>query len=237
MVRGAARAAAGTAVAADAAPRLLVERDPRTRAALAVALSTEAGANAVPTRTLLDALDSGGVLLPAVAYALAIRDDSALRPRIETLLASGDPVVRGATALGLASSARPDATGLLERAYRFESDARVRRALVAALGRRAAGRRTLELASRLDGDSGAREAARRALAGAPPATGGTSVVWIAVVGGADGRAALIVPAAGPPLPVVTDPDGLLIVTGLPVGPVEPRLATDPASDDAGQVKP
>lgn len=246
IVRAAARALAGKPGAANAARRFLVERDPRTRAALAVALSTRQGANAIPTRMLLDLLDMGGIPLPPVAYALAIRDDDAERPRIEALLESGDPEVRAATALGLAWSARPDATGLLERAYRFEADARVRRATLTALGHRGAGRRTLELAARLDGDAEAREVAHRALhdvvlVEVPP---GHGTLWIAVsraagsaADAAAGRPALVVPAAGPPLPVVTDPDGLLVVAGLPAGPVEARLAADAGSDNARPGKP
>lgn len=241
VVRAAARAAAGKDVAADAAPLFVAARDPHTRAALAVALATVRGANAVPTRTLLDAADAGGVLLPVVAYALAIRDNETLRTRIDSLLASGDPMVRAATALGLSESARPDATGRLEDAYRFETDARVRRALVTSLGRRRGGRRTLELAARLDGDAGTREAARRALAGGSRtgAPRGRGTMWLAIGGGAAAadRAAVIAPADGPPLPVVAAPDGLLVVTGLPAGPVEPRLAAEPASDKAGSPKP
>ena len=103
----------------------------------------------------------------------------------------------------------------------------------------------LTLARDLDPDDEVRALARSALDGRDlepevKAAGGVSVArglaWIAVVpsegkaGDELARAARLVRDDGLALPVVSDPDGVLLVPGLPPGPAQIQLATtgDPA---------
>jgi len=74
-------------------------------------------------------------------------------------------VLRGHAALALARSPLQSAVSRLIAAWRFEGDASVRRAIVAALSQRREPQRTavLELVSQLDPDEQAREAARLGL--------------------------------------------------------------------------
>lgn len=91
--------------------------------------------------------------------ALAARDDPALRPQLLARLRSEDLWTRVQVAFGLGYSRSPDATGILGDAYRFESDARVRRAIVRGLARRrpdAVRDRVLSLARSLDPDRSVR---------------------------------------------------------------------------------
>lgn len=242
VVRAAARAAAWNPVVAPlAAERLVRERDPTTRVALAASLAVPAAENHVPTRVLLDLIDSGSAATPLAVRALAARDSTTLRPRIEALLESGDALVRAHAALGLGDSQRPDAVGVLSAAYRFEPSADVRRAIVVALSRLAHSRRTLELARRLDGNAAVRSAADRALRGrqlyglAP----GSAVLWLSLVSSDAARTGAVqsanvelVTATGLALPAVPDPDGLLLATGLPAGPVVLRVAAPAVRDKA-----
>ncbi|MEB2325038.1 MAG: HEAT repeat domain-containing protein [Sorangiineae bacterium] len=230
LARALARPASRRLAARAAEVRALVlgEQVAGFREALAPPPASDAVADTLPTRALLAGVEEDELRAPIYAYALAVRDDATVRERVSELLASGDVMVRRATALGLAASARPDATGLLEDAYRFETDPLVRRALVTSLGSRGAGQRTLALAAALDGEAAVREAARRALGPrvAPPLDG-RGVAWLVVEGpprAVAGRRALVFPASGPPRAARADSDGLLVVTGLPPGPFEVRLA-------------
>jgi len=243
VVRASARACFSGNAARAAAARLSVETDPETRAALAIALADRQGADAVATSRLLELLEGGGIAAPLAARALAAREDDALRPRIEALLESNDAVLRAHAALGLADSAHASAVGLLERAYRFESQPEVRHAIVAALSQRSerAKNRVLELAARLDSDADTREAARLALGGGVlgrPLSGPGSV-WLSLVpnpnagpSAASARPVLIGIPGGPALPAVADPDGLLVLAGLPRGSVTLRLAPSPVRGNA-----
>jgi HEAT repeats len=133
----------------------------------------------------------------------------------------------------LGKSPEPSAIGLLERAYRFEPDPAVRRAILRASAERRepAKKRLLRLAATLDPDKEAREAARIALSGAtiaPPVTG-PSTVWLSLVPnsaglGAARRPLLVVVPGGLALPVVSDPDGIVALARLARGPVSLRLA-------------
>ena len=201
--------------------------------ALAASLAHADGRASISTRKLLVLLEQGSVETPLIAYALATRDDVELRPRIEELLQSGDALLRAHVALGLGKSKEPSAIGLLERAYRFEPDPAVRRAIVGALGQRPepARKRLLWLAATLEPDSEAREAARIALSGAridPPVTG-PSTAWLSLLPnsaglGAARRPLLVVVPGGLALPVVSDPDGIVALARLARGPVSLRLA-------------
>jgi hypothetical protein len=182
------------------------------------------------------------------ARLLPERDNPDLRKRIKLLLDGSDPVVRAHLAAGLARDPEPDAVTLLVNAYRYEEDALVRRAIVRALSRRPEVQRkaTLALARDLDPDEGVRSLARaaesgRALdvdafsasaAGAPR----SSVAWISFVPN-DAKPAAVSHAAarvlrpdGLAIPVVADPDGVLIVPGLPPG--ASALAPAPGPGDA-----
>ncbi len=234
VVRAAARAAAwDPRVAPIAAKRLATEKDPASRIALAASLAVPAAERHVPTQVLVELVDSATAATPLAVRALAARDSAALRPRIVQLLHSGDPLIRAHAALGLGDSARPSAVGVLSDAYRFEPDARVRRAIVIALSRLAHARRTLELATQLDGNAEVESAAARALAGRRlyGLSPGSALLWLGLVPsdkleqGAVGSATVeLVTASGLALPALPDPDGLLLATGLPAGPIEVRVA-------------
>ena len=235
VVRAAAAAAplAGAALMQRAARRFLEEKDELTRVALAVCLAASSAADRVPTSELLLLAERGGAAAPLAARALASRDAEDLRPRIEALLASGDEWVRSHTALGLAQSKDASATGLLARAYRFETSATVRRAIVVALSRRrgVARKSVLRLAARLDESDRVRRAARTALSGRrlPMLERGRGPLWIEVAeSGAPkrtiARAATVQTASGVALPIVSGPDGLIVTAGLPAGSVDVRLA-------------
>jgi HEAT repeat protein len=165
--------------------------------------------------------EAGGAAAPLAALALARRDQPLLRPRILRLLQGSDPIVRAHTGLGLALSAEPDATTLLGNAYGFESDARVRRALVRALAARPGQlrERTLELAATLDPDGETRAVARGALEGnaAFPAQRGSAVAWLEVLGAGGTASGRFVRSDGLALPVASDPDGVLLLPGTPDG--------------------
>jgi hypothetical protein len=190
-----------------------------------------AAADLVPTDALLELVETHGAAAPLSAYALAARDGKLLRPLLSALLASSDPSLRAHTALGLARSDEASSVGLLAATYRFEPDARVRRAVVRALGaRREPGRAlTLRLARDLDPDD-----TTRALAGAaletektrqPPAT--PAAAWL--------RITPSVPASATPLALIELPDGLLVpaaadadgsvtLIGLPTGAISVSFA-------------
>ncbi|MFT3774558.1 MAG: HEAT repeat domain-containing protein [Minicystis sp.] len=224
----------------------LLSRAPQSADAIAIAagavlLAHPDGAG-LPTPLLAVWAEAGGPLAPLAARALPARDDEALRGRIKRLLEGTDPVVRAHVALGLARDPEPSAVTLLTNAYRFEEDATVRRAVVRALSKRTEAQRiaTLELARDLDPDEDVRALARAALDGRDlepalrPARGiepRRSVAWIAVrstepraAKDAPPRAARLVRADGLAVPALADPDGVLLVPGLPPGPASLLLA-------------
>ncbi|WP_437568106.1 HEAT repeat domain-containing protein [Sorangium sp. So ce542] len=226
----------------DAAP------DPAAISA-GVALLAEPRGGAVATSRLAALAEAGGPLSPLAARALAARDDEVVRGRLKRLLEGSDPVVRAHVALGLGSDPLPDSVSLLARAYRFEDDPAVRRAIVRGLSRRTEvqRRRALLAARDLDPDEGVRALARAALSGAggpaldpPRAALATGVVWIAIVpndqgaaAGASSRPARLVRPDGLAVPVVADPDGVLLVPAVPPGVSSVLLAPAAPPGDAG----
>jgi HEAT repeat protein len=209
----------------------------------------------LPTSALSAWVEAGGPLAPLAARALATRDDDALRPRLKRLLEGSDPVVRAHVALGLGHDPEPSAVSLLVSAYRFEEDPAVRRAIVRGLSLRTEPQRaaTLRLAKELDPDEEVRALARGALDGRSiepsvrPALGTEprrSVAWVSIQANHDGataRGARIVRVDGLAVPTVADPDGALIVPGLPSGPASlllertashPRPLAPPAPPEA-----
>ena len=127
----------------------------------------------MPSDVLLDLIEARGLAAPLAARALSARDSRSLRPKLLALLASDDALLRSHVALGLGHSSESSALGVLSRAYRFETDAGVRLAIVRALAVRhePARERTLRLARDLDGSRSVREAAALALAGGDPSGG------------------------------------------------------------------
>lgn len=209
----------------------------------AIALLARPDGGELSTLTLAAWAEAGGPVAPLAARALPTRDHEAIRGRIRSLLEGTDPVVRAHTALGLGHDPEPSAVSLLTAAYRFEDDASVRRAIVRALSRRTEVQRaaTLALARDLDPDDEVRALARSAIEGRnlDPivlAGGGIEatrpIAWI-VVKPNDGtpstaaRAARLTRSDGLAIPVVADPDGVLLVPGLPPGVASLKIAPAP----------
>lgn len=241
-VRAAARQAFAPELAARAARRLETEKSRELGAALATALADPQAAELVSTATLVALVEGRGPESYLAAYALARRDDDALRPRLRELLEAEDAALRVHVALGLGASASASAVGLLAEAYRFEVEPRVRRALVNALAAREehAVVGVLELAATLDPDRQTRTLARRALeqrapsAGVPspaaPEPSAEGTAWIRVLPPPDGATpvALLTTPAGLALPLLCDTDGSVTVAGLPPGDVSVTLVTPAA---------
>jgi HEAT repeat protein len=241
------RAAAAVDPRLGARPGATAANEAIEVAAGAVLLAHPDGGN-LPTAVLAAWAEAGGPLAPLAARALPSRDDEALRGRIKRLLEGSDPVVRAHTALGLGRDPEPSAVSLLTSAYRFEEDAGVRRAVVRALSRRTEVQRlaTLTLARDLDPDEEVRALARGALDGRNleptlrPALGvepRRRVAWVAVQpnDGGDGRdlparGARLVRADGLAVPAVADPDGALVVPGMPLGATSLHLGRAPRGE-------
>jgi HEAT repeat protein len=209
----------------------------------AVALLAHPDGGDLSTLTLAAWAEAGGPVAPLAARALPTRDHEAIRGRIRALLEGSDPVVRAHTALGLGRDPEASAVSLLTAAYRFEDDASVRRAIIRALSRRAEVQRaaTLALARDLDPDDEVRALARAAIAGRdldPTAQAGggveaaRSIAWI-VIAPNDGkpaeaaRSARLTRSDGLAIPVVSDPDGVLLIPGLPPGVASLKIAPAP----------
>jgi HEAT repeat protein len=228
---------------------LAADRPSLRQVAAGIALVDEASAGEVPLRSLLAWAEGGGALAPLAARALGARDDETVRPRIVALLAGSDPVIRAHVALGLAMDPEPSATSVLGSRYVEEVDPSVRRAIVAALAHREEPQRerVLRWASGLDPDEAVRSVARLALEGRPPERraleGGGAPL------GATLSLTRVLRAEGPPtmtparfagagglsLPVVTSPDGALLMPAPAWGPA--RLSPKPGDgedDDAGR---
>jgi len=224
--------------------RLAVEPDRSARDALAASLASLDAAQVVPSDVLLEIIEARGLGAPLAARALAARDSRNLRPKLLALLSNDDALFRSHVALGLGHSNESSALGVLTRAYRFETDASVRLAIVRALAVRSepARARTLRLARDLDGSLPVRQAAALGLSSATPApeSPGPESLWLelasagatAATNPASLRGALVVTPSGVALPAFADPDGVLLLPALPSGPFELRLATEARTDNA-----
>jgi HEAT repeat protein len=231
------------------AERAALEPDEATRRVLALGWSDGAGVDAVPTAVLVERANAGGIDAPAAAFALARRSDETPGAKVDSLLRSGDPVLRSQTARGLAVSGAADASGRLAAAYAWEADARVRRAIVEALavrvaegapGAQPAREGVLHLAARLDPDAITRSAAAAAEWGRPngPAraheAGVREVAWIRLFA-AEGaapprdRTAVLADGTGRALPIAFDDEGYALVPGVSPGIALLRLAADSPS--------
>jgi HEAT repeat protein len=212
----------------------LLERSPDAprahREALALGLLARPDGGRLSSRTLLAWVEEGGACAPLAARALAARDDEATRGSVERLLRSGSPQLRSHAALGLGRSPNADAAGRLADAYTFETEPSVRRAILRALSWRREPQRNapLRLAA-LDPDATARSIARGALRGqhAPEQASGDLVAWLRVEGVTEPTALRWERPDGLVLPAVTDPDGTLLVPGLPASPSHATLPPSP----------
>ncbi len=259
IVRAAARASLllGPDETRALATRLSTERDAPTRTALAIALAaTTAGFDDLSTHQLETWADADDPIAPLSIVALGPREQQGDERRLGRWLDSDEPALRLHAALALASSPLATATGRLADAWRFEPDAAVRRVIVVALAQRPEPARLvpLQLAARLDPDANVRESATLALAGRLPsplgrlgegcARGGTRVgacyvAWVSLVKSPAApaswslvRAGSYVDASGLSLPVVSDPDGALVLPGVSSGDGSFRLASSVVWYDA-----
>jgi HEAT repeat protein len=236
------------ATASRLAARAAIEPDETTRQILALSWTAGAGGDAVPTSVLVDRANAGGSDAPAAAFALARRNDEALVEKVDALLASRDPVLRCQTARGLGLSGAESAVGRLSAAYAWETDARVRRAIVHSLAIRVAegaagaetARSVLDVAGRLDPDPVVRStaaASERTGSAVATRTEGAAireVAWIRLVA-AEGaapaldRTAVLADSAGRALPIAFDDEGYALVPGISPGDARLRLAPDSPS--------
>ncbi len=237
-------------IAESLVARAAIEADEATRRVLALGWIDASADATVPTSVLVERATQGGPDGPLAVLALARRStaldapeqglDGALDAQVDALLASRDPLLRAHAALGLGLSRAPDAVGRLARAYAWEGEASVRRALVRALAARPAddGQTArdgvLDLAARLDPDPVARWTASMALAApARRAVAGNSeienVAWIRLVpaeGSAPAldRTAFTARSDGIAVPIAFDDEGYALVPGVPPGEALLRLA-------------
>jgi HEAT repeat protein len=227
--------------AAYVAERLLGGATGDTRTALALALAVPGASERAATATLLALVDSGSPAAPLAALALGERDRPTERARLDELLSSSDPAIRAHVALGLASSKERDAAGRLEAAYRLETNATVRAAIVRALAVRTepSRARVLGLAAAFDPDADVRAATFAAGGRAATALGlGQSLAWIPLVESGSDRPAeasvgVVVPG-GLVLPATAAPDGIVVLSGLAPGSVDLRVAPARDRDNASR---
>lgn len=158
-----------------AAARLEGAAPGRVRTALAAALSSPAVRRTVTSTVLRALLAEEGPALPLALRALSSRPASEVGALVERYMEHPDPLLRAHLARGLGESQELSAVGLLVRMFEFETEGRVRQALVRALSAHEAraARRALAVAARLDPIASVRSAARLALHGVrlgdPPA--------------------------------------------------------------------
>jgi HEAT repeat protein len=215
------------------------ETDPLVRKVEWAALVGGDDEGLVTTTRLAERATMGEADGPLAAMALAARRDESERAKVGVLLASEDPLLRAHAARGLGESPEADAVGRLARAFAFEVDPLVRRAIVAALARRGeddgapARLAVLKSAARLDPDRTVRSTARRALAGLAPepsAPARMELVWLHLTAGGGGpppasvRGGLLLRSDGLAVPVAFDADGYALV---PIPPGESRLLLEP----------
>ncbi|MCA9624380.1 MAG: HEAT repeat domain-containing protein, partial [Myxococcales bacterium] len=198
---------------------------------LALLVQGDRSIEALASSTLATWAEAGGALAPAAALRLATRDSRAFRARLRQLLDGTSPSLRAQVALGLGASPEPDATYLLVERFRFEPEAIVRAAIVRGLSQRPEKLRlpTLRQAALLDPDERVRALATSALAGrklAAPlfARGPAEVAWVTLRANSEGEREAVVRrpvevrrADGLVVPMVSAPDGVVLVVGLREG--------------------
>lgn len=226
-------------VGAACAQALSGAASPALRDAIGLALIDPSDAASLSTHELVQWSETSRERAVLSARLLGARDSKLVRPILERLLASGDPVLRAQVALGLASSPDPSSVALLVDAFDVEPSAMVRRAIVRALSRRPSKLRSrwMRALSDLDPDPDVRALASLASRGVvlPTEPRGGDVVWVRVKPSGTGvRTARIVRIAladGLALLAVPDDDGFLMVPAVPATEVEISVA---ASDGIGE---
>ena len=209
--------------------------DMESREAFAASLFRDATIDGVSTSTLFEWAETPATSAPVFARLLGSRDAESVRPRIERLLFSGDPDVRAQMAIGLGESTQPSVVSLLARAYAFEQDPVVRRAVVTGIAsvhakrRTVVGRRWLETAEMLDPDTIVRATAHRGLSGNRrfPIEQGEHMLWLRVGTGSDDGmtgvyAVRVVLPDGSTISAVTAPDGEVLIPSMAPGLVSVR---------------
>jgi HEAT repeat protein len=153
----------------------------------------------------------------------------------EQLLANPSPQIRAEYAFGLGRAPAPSAMGLLGRAYEFETEAVVRRAIIAAASLRNEHprQRLIDLASRLDPDTQVRQLARLARSGhrLSSAARAGQTFWLVLGNNAprkppalDRQPVVVQSTRGQTLVAFADPDGFIGLTGMDAGAVSYVLA-------------
>ena len=190
---------------------------------------------AISTSTLATWLAEDGDASALAAFLLAARGGDAAAPHVARALGSDDLAVRVGALLGLAVSPEPGAAGAIASDYPDLVLPELRRAAIRALvARGAAGSKaTLALAAELDPDVETRALATSAVTfanAAPrsPLLAGREAIQAKIVGATKGGiAGVLVRADGLAVPVLADPDGVVLAFGLPAG--RARLDLRPAS--------
>lgn len=240
VVIAAARTATHGEAALAAARRLANEANPALAVALSNSLNSPEARKLVPSSKLHELIQSGSAAASLAVRALAARLQRRSDQFVDELSHSPSPEIRAEFALGLGDAPAPAATGLLLEMYEFETDALVRRAIVAASSQRpeTSRHRILELARALDPDEQVRQLALLATRGHPLASAplGYQTFWLALAkSGPDGAgtqpapspAATPVVVQGPrghTLVALPDSDGFVGLIGLDSGPLRYVLA-------------
>jgi HEAT repeat protein len=208
--------------------RLVADDDATMRTLGALALTAEdEDAPKVTSTWLADRATSGGADAPLAAYAFVRRADEKDLPKVDALLASNDPILRGHAARGLGVSPLDASVGRLARVYAYEPNATVRRAAIASLARRTETSaplwtQTMHEASLLDPDAEIRFLASAALANRAPAPAPFSdalFIHVTKPGAATAPVtAAFVRADGLAVPFAFDREGYAVVLGIPPGP-------------------
>jgi hypothetical protein len=226
--------------------RVSAESDDATRVVLAAGWMLRDDRAGVPSSALVERATSGDGDAPLAAFALARRTDDAAALAfplaVEALLASPDPLLRAHALRGLAASLVPSAAGRLADAYLWETDAGVRRAVLASLAMRPArdtevARRVFATAARLDPDAVARWIAGHAIDGPPPedpyasyGLGPRQIAWLHAIPAESSAAparpvtGLLATSDGRAIPIAFDDEGYALVPGVSPGDARVRLA-------------
>lgn len=240
IARAAARNADHGAGARAAAQRLSVESEPTLALALSNSLNSPQARRLVPSAKLYELVQTGSAAACLAARALGARLAGPDEQFIDELSLSQSPQIRAEFALGLADAPAPAATGLLWRAYEFETNALVRRAIVAATSQRPehSRERIIQLALALDPDQQVRQLAALAASGHPLARvpTGTQTFWLTLDHTSPKQALDTLRDTSANIPVVVqgprghtrvglaDPDGFVGFVGMDPGPLRYLLA-------------
>jgi len=241
VVIAAARTATYGEGALSAARRLANEPNPSLALALSNALNSASARKLVPSSKLHELIQGGSAAASLAARALGARLQGRGDQFADELSRHPSAEMRAEFALGLGEAPAPAATGLLFEIYEFETDPRVRRAIVAAASQRpeASRQRILELARALDPDEQVRQLALlatrgHALAQAPI---GYQTFWLTLStsspsGSEPPRSLAKMPVVvqgprGHTLVALPDSDGFVGLIGLDSGPLRYVLA-DPS---------